>query len=118
MAVITLKALQQLLYLLQQQQQQRGPRYSTPDSLPAPPPSAVPGWADEWLLIKKREREAKFDRKRIRELAAKWVWSSEPKGLLDEEPLEEDTEDTEQLAAALEARDREEEWLMSDASKL
>ncbi|CDJ65570.1 50S ribosomal protein L4, putative, partial [Eimeria necatrix] len=147
MVLITLKALQQLLFELQQQQQQRLPRYATPDGRPAPPPVPVPGWADEWLEIKARERAAKFDRKRIRELAAKWVWSSEPKGLLklprvdplkgfrvarfsseeaptpgskyeelyaDDEPLEEDEEDIEQVAAALEARDREEAELLTD----
>ncbi|CDJ36987.1 50S ribosomal protein L4, putative [Eimeria tenella] len=147
MILITLKALQQLLFELQQQQQQRLPRYATPDGRPAPPPVPVPGWADEWLEIKARERAAKFDRKRIRELAAKWVWSSEPKGLLklprvdplkgfrvarfsseeaptpgskyeelyaDDEPLEEDEEDIEQVAAALEARDREEAELLTD----
>ncbi|OEH77559.1 50s ribosomal protein [Cyclospora cayetanensis] len=135
MVIITLKALKQLLFELHQQQQQRLPRYATPDGRPAPPPSPVPGWADEWIEIKTKEREAKFDRQRIRELATKWTWSSEPKGLLkvprfdplrgfrvgrfsseevpeagskyddlyaDEEPLDEDGEDMERLAAALE----------------
>ncbi|CDJ26931.1 50S ribosomal protein L4, putative [Eimeria mitis] len=147
MAVITVKALQQLLFLLQQQQQQRLPKYATPDGLPAAAPAAVDGWKDEWLMIKAREQQAKFDRKRIRELAAKWAWSSETKGLLkvprvdplrgfrvckfssqeapapgskydnlymDDEPLEEDEEDMEQLAAALEARDREEAWATAE----
>ncbi|XP_026190830.1 uncharacterized protein LOC34622056 [Cyclospora cayetanensis] len=141
MVIITLKALKQLLFELHQQQQQRLPRYATPDGRPAPPPSPVPGWADEWIEIKTKEREAKFDRQRIRELATKWTWSSEPKGLLkvprfdplrgfrvgrfsseevpeagskyddlyaDEEPLDEDGEDMERLAAALELREREE----------
>ncbi|CDJ57259.1 50S ribosomal protein L4, putative [Eimeria maxima] len=146
---MTLKALRQLLFLLQQQQQQRLPKYATPDALPAPPPSPVPGWADDWIMIKTREKNAKFDRQRLRELAAKWVWSSETKGLLkvprvdplrgfrvsrfsshepplpgskydniylDEEPLEDDEEDLEQLAAALEARDRAEAWEASESS--
>lgn len=141
MAIITIKALKQLLYQLHQQQQQRLPRYATPDGLPAPPPPQVPGWAQDWIELKTKEREAKFDRRRMRELAAKWKWSSDPKGLLklpradplrgfrlshfsskeatppgskydylyaDEDPLDEEEEDLEKLAAALEAREHEE----------
>ena len=62
MVIFTLKALQQLLFLLQQEQQKRLPRYATPDALPAAAPPPVEGWADEWLMIKARERNAKFDR--------------------------------------------------------
>lgn len=64
MAIITLKALKQLLYELRQQHQQRLPRYATPDGLPAPQPQAVPGWAQEWIELKTKEKEAKFDRVR------------------------------------------------------
>ncbi|KAF8822872.1 putative 50S ribosomal protein L4 [Cardiosporidium cionae] len=82
--VITEKALQKLLMEIYNYPETQGwtTKNATPDGLPAPKPTKVPGWNADWIKEKEREKAATFDREMLKEYIAKWKWTSSLKGPL------------------------------------
>uniref|UniRef100_A0A0G4GI03 Large ribosomal subunit protein uL4m n=1 Tax=Chromera velia CCMP2878 TaxID=1169474 RepID=A0A0G4GI03_9ALVE len=80
--MITEKALQKLIFNIQQYPKGRGwaIKYATPDGKRAPRPKKVPGWDQQWREQKEREEKARFDRRLLRERKMKWRWSNDLKG--------------------------------------
>jgi len=75
--VITEKALNKLIYLIDDYPRKQGwlPVCATPDGKPAPIPEPVPGWNSEWIERRRKLQDSQYRGKLLNEERRKWKWS-------------------------------------------